>query len=189
MIYPENVGPAGDELHLKTLDSIWLVGKLKMWGRWSRISSNSSVKGVFARLLAKDKISKTALNAAIKKLNQAGISKEELFQYFGNLDQQKTHSSLTHCTDSEGLLIDGVIGSALFDTPGLIAIVRDRYVKGLSKKEMAEDLQMAFPNLSLRTCQRRIDTWLAASEIILFTAMTEAFEKRIEQNDKKPLTI
>ncbi len=189
MIYPENIGPAGDELHLRTLDSIWLQGKLKMWGRWARISSNSSVKGVFARLLAKDKISKTALNTAIKKLKGAGISKEELFQYFGNLDNQKTHSSLAHCTDSEALIIDAVIGVALFDTPGLIDVVKDRYVKGLTKKEMAEDLLVAFPRLSLRTCQRRIDTWLTASEILLFPAMSEAFDKRINETDKKPLTI
>ncbi|HDX8417767.1 TPA: DUF1133 family protein, partial [Yersinia enterocolitica] len=39
MIYPTTCGKAdGNELHLNTLELIWLKGKLKMWGRWSRIA-------------------------------------------------------------------------------------------------------------------------------------------------------
>ncbi|EIO2238606.1 DUF1133 family protein, partial [Escherichia coli] len=37
MIYPEITGKSGEHLRLKTLESVWLQGKLRMWGRWSYI--------------------------------------------------------------------------------------------------------------------------------------------------------
>lgn len=35
MIYPEITGKSGEHLRLKTLEAVWIQGKLRMWGRWS----------------------------------------------------------------------------------------------------------------------------------------------------------
>jgi hypothetical protein len=184
MIYPTTCSKPG-ELRLKTLESIWLQGKLKMWGRWSRISKSGAVRGVFARLLTQETLSKTALNAAIRDLEKAGISREELFSYFGDLNNQKTHSSLFYCTDAEALLIDSVIGKVFADTPGLIDIIKVRYITGKKKTPMAVDMQFAHPELSLSTCQRRIDTWLTTAELMLYPALNDACKKNISKTDKK----
>ncbi len=32
MIYPEITGKSGEHLRLKTLESVWIQGKLRMWG-------------------------------------------------------------------------------------------------------------------------------------------------------------
>ncbi|HBR0324705.1 TPA: DUF1133 family protein, partial [Klebsiella pneumoniae] len=37
MINPSEVGKAGEMVRLKTLEAIWIQGKLRMWGRWSYI--------------------------------------------------------------------------------------------------------------------------------------------------------
>ncbi|EPE4799125.1 DUF1133 family protein, partial [Escherichia coli] len=37
MIYPTNTGKSGEHLRLTTLESVWIQGKLRMWGRWSYI--------------------------------------------------------------------------------------------------------------------------------------------------------
>jgi len=35
MINPSEVGKSGEMVRLRTLESIWIQGKLRMWGRWS----------------------------------------------------------------------------------------------------------------------------------------------------------
>lgn len=32
MIYPTNTGKSGEHLRLTTLESVWIQGKLRMWG-------------------------------------------------------------------------------------------------------------------------------------------------------------
>ncbi len=39
MIYPTNTGKSGEHLRLTTLESVWIQGKLRMWGRWSYIGA------------------------------------------------------------------------------------------------------------------------------------------------------
>lgn len=41
MINPSEVGKNGEMLRLRTLESIWIQGKLRMWGRWSYIGGGS----------------------------------------------------------------------------------------------------------------------------------------------------
>ncbi|STT05523.1 Protein of uncharacterised function (DUF1133) [Klebsiella pneumoniae] len=41
MINPSEVGKAGEMVRLKTLEAIWIQGKLRMWGRWSYIGGGS----------------------------------------------------------------------------------------------------------------------------------------------------
>ncbi|SUI96313.1 bacteriophage protein [Shigella flexneri] len=44
MIYPTNTGKSGEHLRLTTLESVWIQGKLRMWGRWSYIGVKWSTK-------------------------------------------------------------------------------------------------------------------------------------------------
>ncbi|WP_154052105.1 DUF1133 family protein, partial [Enterobacter hormaechei] len=41
MINPSEVGKSGEMVRLRTLESIWIQGKLRMWGRWSYIGGGS----------------------------------------------------------------------------------------------------------------------------------------------------
>ncbi|EOU7596348.1 DUF1133 family protein, partial [Shigella sonnei] len=42
MIYPTNTGKSGEHLRLTTLESVWIQGKLRMWGRWSYIGGGKT---------------------------------------------------------------------------------------------------------------------------------------------------
>ena len=44
MIYPTNTGKSGEHLRLATLESVWIQGKLRMWGRWSYIGGGRGGK-------------------------------------------------------------------------------------------------------------------------------------------------
>lgn len=37
MIYPSTSGKPDETFRLRTLESVWIQGKLRMWGRWSHI--------------------------------------------------------------------------------------------------------------------------------------------------------
>lgn len=188
MIYPTTCGKAdGKELHLATLDAIWIKGKLKMWGRWSRIGRNGAAQSAFSRLLCDKTLTKTAIKNAIRQMKKAGISKEELFSYFGDPDNPKACSSLTFCTDDEGLLIDAVIGAVLSNTPGLIDIIQEHYIAGRKKTPMAEAMHHVHPELSPRTCERRIDVWLKTAEFMLFQPLRDAFYKNADESEEKSL--
>lgn len=54
MINPSTTGKGGEMLRLNTLESVWIQGKLRMWGRWSYIGSGS-VGHMFNNLLASKK--------------------------------------------------------------------------------------------------------------------------------------
>lgn len=109
MINPSEVGKSGEMVRLKTLESIWIQGRLQMWGRWSYIGGGSG-GNMFNQLLASGKITKTAIKEALRRMKRTGITKPELEAYFREILSGKNKSGLAFCTDDEGLKIDGVLG-------------------------------------------------------------------------------
>ncbi|HCO6817027.1 TPA: DUF1133 family protein [Escherichia coli] len=175
MIYPEITGKSGEHLRLKTLESVWLQGKLRMWGRWSYIGGGKT-GNMFNQLLASKKLTKTAINEALRRIRESGIDKPELEAFLREMIAGRQKSWLSHCTDAEALRIDGVISKALARYPGLIDILRQRYEgRGMSKRKMAELLNEVHPEWCYATCRNRIDMWLRIAEFILYPLMRDAF--------------
>ncbi|HII3478998.1 TPA: DUF1133 family protein [Citrobacter braakii] len=177
MINPSEVGKSGEMVRLRTLESIWVQGKLRMWGRWSYIGGGSG-GNMFNQLLASGKITKTAINEALRRMKKAGISKLELEAFFKEIQEGKNKSGLAFCTDEEALTINAVLSGILVQ-PGhnkLYALIEDRYIKRMSKKAMARDLNEKHPEWCLRTCESRIDVWLNVAESMLYKPMCDAFD-------------
>ncbi|AML34657.1 DUF1133 family protein [Klebsiella aerogenes] len=175
MIYPTATGKAGEIIRLNTLESTMVQGRLKMWGRWSFIGGGSS-GNMFNQLLASKKITKTAINEALRRMKKAGISKPELEAFLREMMDGNKKSHLAHCTDSEALIIDRVVGETFIDNPAMIALLHERYDgKGKPKKAMARDLNEKHPEWCLRTCESRIDVWLHVAERALYAPLCDAF--------------
>ncbi|MDU4544698.1 MAG: DUF1133 family protein [Klebsiella michiganensis] len=176
MINPSEVGKSGEMVRLRTLESIWIQGKLRMWGRWSYIGGGSG-GNMFNQLLASGKITKTAINDALRRMKKSGISKPELEAFFQEILNGKNKSGLAFCTDEEALTINAVLGEILVRSghKNLYALIEDRYIKRLSKKAMARDLNKKHPEWCLRTCESRIDVWLNLAESMLYEPMCDAF--------------
>ncbi|HHK9580776.1 TPA: DUF1133 family protein [Citrobacter braakii] len=176
MINPSEVGKSGEMVRLRTLESIWIQGKLRMWGRWSYIGGGSG-GNMFNQLLASGKITKTAINEALRRMKKAGISKPELEAYLREILNNKNKSGMAFCSDEEGLLVDGVIASVLMndDYRSLYSVIVDRHRLRKSKLQMANELQAKHPDWTLITCRRRIDTWLSLAESILYAPVCDAF--------------
>jgi len=175
MIYPEMTGKSGEHLRLNTLEAVWIQGKLRMWGRWSYIGG-SKTGNMFNQLLASKKLTKTAINEALRRIRESGIDKPELEAFLREMIAGRQKSWLSHCTDAEALRIDGVISKALARYPGLIDILRQRYEgRGMSKRKMAELLNEVHPEWCYATCRNRIDMWLRIAEFILYPLMRDAF--------------
>ena len=175
MIYPEITGKSGEHLRLKTLEAVWIQGKLRMWGRWSYIGGGKP-GNMFNQLLASKKLTKTAVNEALRRIRESGIDKSELEAFLREMIAGRQKSWLSHCTDAEALRIDGVISKALARYPGLIDILRQRYEgRGMSKRKMAELLNEVHPEWCYATCRNRIDMWLRIAEFILYPLMRDAF--------------
>ena len=175
MIYPEITGKSGEHLRLKTLEAVWIQGKLRMWGRWSYIGG-SKTGNMFNQLLASKKLTKTAINEALRRIRESGIDKPELEAFLREMIAGRQKSWLSHCTDAEALRIDGVTSKALARYPGLIDILRQRYEgRGMSKRKMAELLNEVHPEWCYATCRNRIDMWLRIAEFILYPLMRDAF--------------
>lgn len=171
MIYPTNTGKSGEHLRLTTLESVWIQGKLRMWGRWSYIGGGKT-GNMFNQLLASKKLTKTAINEVLRRMKKAGIDKTELEAFLREMLDGKQKSCLSHCTDAEALCIDRVISEVLVEYPGLISILRQRYEgRGMSKLKMAEKLNEYRSDWSLKTCRNRIDAWLNVAEHILYIPM------------------
>ena len=83
-----------------------------MWGRWSYIGGGSG-GNMFNQLLASGKVTKTAINEALRRMKKSGISKPELEAFFREILAGKNKSGPAFCTDDEGLLIDKVLGQSL----------------------------------------------------------------------------
>ncbi len=176
MINPSEVGKAGEMVRLKTLEAIWIQGKLRMWGRWSYIGGGSG-GNMFNQLLASGKITKTAINDALRRMKKSGITKPELEAFFKEILSGKNKSSLAFCTDEEGLIIDSVLSAQLVRSgnKALYKLIKDRYVYRMSKKAMAKELIKKHPEWCLRTCESRIDVWLNLAESMLYAPMCDAF--------------
>lgn len=177
MINPSEVGKAGEMVRLRTLESIWIQGKLRMWGRWSYIGGGSG-GNMFNQLLASGKITKTAINEALRRMKKAGISKPELEAFFKEILEGKNKSGLAFCSDEEALKIDSVISAELLraDNMGLHKLIEDRYIYRMSKKAMARAINEKHPEWCLRTCESRIDVWLSVAESALYRPMCDAFD-------------
>ena len=176
MIYPTNTGKSGEHLRLTTLESVWIQGKLRMWGRWSYIGGGKT-GNMFNQLLSSKKLTKTAINEALRRMKKAGIEKAELEAFLREMINGKQKSWLAHCTDAEALKIDSVIGEVLADHPGLLNVLSQRYVgRGMSKRRMAELLNEQYPEWALITCRRRVDHWLRRSDFNMYSPMREAFD-------------
>ncbi|EAA9297987.1 DUF1133 family protein [Salmonella enterica subsp. enterica] len=175
MIYPTGTGKQGEHLRLSTLESLWIQGKLRMWGRWSFIGGGSS-GNMFNQMLASKKITRTAINEALRRLKKSGISKPELETFLRDMMSGKQKSHLAFCTDAEAMIIDRVIGEVLAGYPALKALLYQHYEgRGTSMRKMAELLNEQHSEWSFRTCCSRIDQWLRVAEYILYTPMRDAF--------------
>lgn len=177
MINPSEVGKSGEMVRLRTLESIWIQGKLRMWGRWSYIGGGSG-GNMFNQLLASEKITKTAINEALRRMKKAGISKPELEAFFREILEGKNKSGLAFCSDDEGLTIDGVIASVLMNGEygPLYGVIVDRHRLRKSKRQMATELQQKHPEWTFMTCRRRIDTWISLAESMLYAPLCDAFD-------------
>ncbi|ELJ3900811.1 DUF1133 family protein [Salmonella enterica] len=176
MINPSEVGKSGEMVRLRTLESIWIQGKLRMWGRWSYIGGGSG-GNMFNQLLASGKITKTAINEALRRMKKAGISKPELEAFFKEIQEGNNKSGLAFCTDEEALAINAVLCGVLVQSghKKLYALIEDRYIKRLSKKAMARNLNEKHPEWCLLTCESRIDVWLNVAESMLYKPMCDTF--------------
>ena len=176
MINPSEVGKNGEMLRLRTLESIWIQGKLRMWGRWSYIGGGSG-GNMFNQLLASGKFTKKAINEALRRMKKAGISKPELEAFFREILEGKNKSGLAFCTDEEAMVVNSVLSEILIRSGNkrLYDLIEDRYIKRLSKKAMARDLNEKHPEWCLRTCESRIDVWLNFAESMLYAPMCDAF--------------
>ncbi|XUA20699.1 DUF1133 family protein [Citrobacter sp. OP27] len=176
MINPSEVGKSGELVRLRTLESIWVQGKLRMWGRWSYIGGGSG-GNMFNQLLVSGNITKTAINDALRRMKKSGITKPELEAYLRDILDSKNKSGLAFCSDEEGLMVDGVIASVLMneDYRSLYGVIVDRHRLRKSKLQMANELNAKHPDWTLITCRRRIDTWLSLAESILYAPLCDAF--------------
>ena len=176
MINPSEVGKSGELVRLRTLESIWVQGKLRMWGRWSYIGGGSG-GNMCDRLLASGKITKAAINDALRRMKKSGITKPELEAYLREILDSKNKTGLAFCSDEEGLIIDGVIAAVLMNEEyrGLYGVIVDRHRLRKSKLQMAKELNSKHPDWTLITCRRRIDTWVSLAESILYAPLCDAF--------------
>ncbi|WP_239996098.1 DUF1133 family protein [Proteus penneri] len=89
MIYPLTVGKGEEHLKLRTLESVWIRGRLKMWGRWAAFSKAPSATSMFNQLLEEPTITKKALRDAINRMHTSGLSKETLLMFLEEFKDKK----------------------------------------------------------------------------------------------------
>jgi len=132
---------------------------------------------MFNQLLASGKITKTAINDALRRMKKSGITKPELEAYLREILDSKNKSGLAFCSDEEGLKVDGVIAAVLMndDYRSLYGVIVDRHRLRKSKLQMANELNAKHPDWTLITCRRRIDTWVSLAESILYAPLCDAF--------------
>ncbi len=87
MIYPTNTGKSGEHLRLTTLESVWIQGKLRMWGRWSYIGGGKT-GNMFNQLLTSKKLTKTAINEALRRMKKQVWTNLNL-RLFAGYDQRQ----------------------------------------------------------------------------------------------------
>ncbi|MDF7658340.1 DUF1133 family protein [Erwiniaceae bacterium L1_54_6] len=183
MIYPSTTGKAdGKDLRLHTMESVWIQGRLKMWGRWATYSDMPEAVNMFKRMLSRGKVTREDLVKAIKELRKSGCSNDQLENWMFQLQEESVLSNLVFCTNEEGALMDKVIGATLINSPGLLSILKARYLgHGKKQSEIARELNEVHPEWSWRTSQRRVSTWLNAAEYALYLPMNDAFNLNSER--------
>lgn len=173
MIYPTELAKHDEACRLTTLDRLWVQGRLKMWGRWSYIAKQKQ-GSIFNQLLSGQVMTKKALTHAIAELSAAGTSYEELRAFLEEIVKGRLNSRLAFCSDDEALAIDKIIGQIFEDSPALLKLLHQRYDgHGKSKRQLAGELMMRCPELSLATCRRRIDCWLSMAEYMIFLPLRD----------------
>ncbi|MCZ5770858.1 DUF1133 family protein [Escherichia coli] len=124
MIYPTNTGKSGNTF----VSPRWKVSgfrKTAHVGRWSYIGGGKT-GNMFNQLLTSKKLTKTAINEALRRMKKQVWTNLNL-RLFAGYDQRQAKSWLVHCADAEALCIDRVISEVLAEHPGLICILRQRY--------------------------------------------------------------
>lgn len=175
MIYPLTTGKSEEHFKLRTLESVWIRGRLTMWGRWAAFSKTPSAAGMFNQLLEEPTITKKALKDAMKRMRTSGLPKETLLMFLEEFKDKKTLSSMWFCTDAEGGKMDGVICEVMSADAGLLDVLKERYVYKKSNFCIANEMNDRHPDLSLSTCRRRVDAWLSVAEFMLYRPMCDEF--------------
>lgn len=176
MIYPETTGLVdARELRLRTLESIWIQGQLKIWGEWSYMKQGTS-SGVMFQFCGKTKITKSAVKELLKTLKKNGCNKVDLIEYLNDVLAER-RGNFASCTDKSGLTMDGVIAGVLHDNPGLLNILHQRYIYRKSKRQIATDLHEKHPDWCFATCRNRVDVWLTTAEYSLYRPMNDALNR------------
>lgn len=166
---------AGEEFQLRTLESVWLQGKLKMWGRWSAINECPEAPDMFKKLLKKYVITQNDLSNVLKKLKRIGCT-YELESWIKNMMQEHLHTSLVFCTDEEALLMDRTIATVFKNDKSLRRLIENHYRDRKSQRDLAEELHEQNPDWSYTTCRRRIKTWLSVAEYMLYQPMNDVLK-------------
>ncbi|EMK1731195.1 DUF1133 family protein [Salmonella enterica] len=176
MIYAKEVGRVDEGIRLNTLESVWIRGRLRMWGRWAGLERYGRIGNMFNMLLSSHTLTRDAVRGAMKQLENAGCSRQELEVFLNEILQGKQKTGLAFCTDEEGRIIDRTISETLHNYPALKKLIADRYRgRGRSVKELAERLNVDNPHWCFKTCQRRIDVWLNVAESMLYAPVCDAF--------------
>ena len=183
MIYPETSGKSGEYLRLRTLESTWIRGRLKMWGCWAAFSKSPQAAGIFQRLLSDPKITKKALNDAMRRMKKSGLSEETLQLFLEEYQYKKTLSNMWFCSDIEGGKIDKVICATMVDDEGLKNILKEHYVYKKSRHKIALELYKREGHYCLRTYQDRVNAWLNVAEFMLYRPMCDEFDKKYHYSE------
>lgn len=183
MIYPLTVGKGEEHFKLRTLESVWIRGRLKMWGRWAAFSKVPSATSMFNQLLEEPTITKKALKDAINRMQTTGLSKETLLMFLEALKDKKTLSSMWFCSDAEGGEMDKVICEVMNTDGGLLNILKQHYVYKKSKHEIALELCDKDDRYCLRTYQDRVKAWLNVAEFMLYRPMCDRFDREYHYSE------
>lgn len=183
MIYPLTVGKGEEHLKLRTLESVWIRGRLKMWGRWAAFSKAPSATSMFNQLLEEPTITKKALRDAINRMHTSGLSKETLLMFLEEFKDKKTLSSMWFCSDTEGGEMDKVICEVMNANAGLLNILKQHYVYKKSKHEIALELCEKDGRYCLRTYQDRVKAWLNVAEFMLYRPMCDRFDREYHYSE------
>lgn len=165
----------GGEFELRTLERVWLQGKLKMWGRWSAINDCPQAPDMFKKLLKRYAVTHNDLSNVLKKLQRIGCSKS-LELWVENMMRESLQSSLLFCTDDEALLMDRTIATVLRGDQPLRRLIEKHYRDRQSLRDLAQELHEHNPQSSYSTCRRRVTKWLSVAEYMLYQPMNDAFE-------------
>jgi hypothetical protein len=174
MLNPSEVGKAGEHARLRTLESIWIQGKLNMWGRWSYIGEGKA-GNMFNQLLTSHHVTKTAIQEALRRMKKSGITKPELEAFFMEILNGKNKSSLAFCSDEEALVIDRIISTVLAgEYDGLLNVLVQRYRYRKSKRSWQKNSRET-PGTDVHDLPSH-DTWLSLAESMLYAPMCDAFD-------------